>query len=325
MSDLNSKPAKSKTATDLAPIKDARATHWVYRAPKALRPYLQLARYDRPIGYWLLALPCFIGLAFAGICYGLSWGDLKWASLLFIGSIAMRGAGCTYNDIIDRKLDAKVDRTALRPIPAGTVSVRKALIWTGLQCVVGLGVLLSLPNTAQIIALCAVPLVAAYPFMKRITWWPQAWLGLTFNWGILVGYAIKTGFVSLSALCLYLGAMLWTISYDTLYACQDIEDDALIGVKSTARLFGDKLQSRLLSIHFLWALLTVGALQIEAGVSSPAGLVALPILLHLSYQRRALKQPNPNYLALFKSNFWAGWLFILSLLIFAGFTQFTKM
>lgn len=305
---------------DLSPIKDAKSTHWVYHMPAGLRPYLQLARYDRPVGFWLLALPCFIGLAFAGFKNGYALTDFKWAALLFIGSVAMRGAGCTYNDIIDRDLDAKVDRTALRPIPAGTVSVRMAFIWTCVQGLIGLGVLLCLPRMAQIISLCAIPLVAAYPFMKRITWWPQAWLGLTFNWGVLVAYTIKSGTLSIGILCLYFGLMLWTISYDTLYACQDKEDDALIGVKSTARLFGDKLQSRLLMIHFIWLVLTVSALQIEGGLNSPAGIAALPMLLHLTSQRKALAKSDPDYLALFKSNIWAAGLLIVGILIFAPIT-----
>lgn len=299
-------------------IKDAKKDHWVYRAPLRLRPYLQLARYDRPIGYWLLALPGFIGLAFAGLTTNLSLLDMKWGALLLIGSIAMRGAGCTYNDIIDRELDAKVDRTALRPIPAGTVSVKAALLWTVLQCLIGLAVLLCLPLPAQILSLCALPLVAAYPFMKRITWWPQAWLGLTFNWAVLVAYVIKTGALSIPILLLYLALALWTISYDTLYACQDKEDDALIGVKSTARLFGDQLEKRILIIHILWLILTVTALQMESRLTSGAGIAALPMLLHLMWQRRKLSAPDPDYLALFKSNFWAALAFIAGLLVYVA-------
>jgi 4-hydroxybenzoate polyprenyltransferase len=151
----------------------------------------------------------------------------------------MRGAGCSFNDLVDRDIDAKVARTAGRPLPGGLISPKQALAWTILQCLIGLGVLLLLPRLAQIVALCAIPLVAAYPFMKRITWWPQVWLGLTFNWGVLVGYASVTGRLDWPALWLYLACTLWTIGYDTIYAQQDIEDDALVGVKSTARLFGN--------------------------------------------------------------------------------------
>lgn len=223
-------------------IKDAETNHWVYKAPKNIQPFLQLARYDRPVGYWLLALPGWIGLAFASLSHGFAGSDMKWAALILIGAIAMRGAGCTYNDIVDRDLDAKVDRTALRPIPAETITLKQAWIWLGLQCAIGLIVLLFMPRLAQIISLCSIPLVAAYPFMKRITWWPQVWLGLTFNWAVLVAYAAKTGTISPAVCVLYAGLIFWTIGYDTIYACQDIEDDMKIGVKSTARRFGEKLK-----------------------------------------------------------------------------------
>jgi len=223
-------------------IKDASKTHWVYRAPAGMRPYLQLSRLDRPIGYWLLALPGWIGLAFASLSHGFALSDLKWALLILIGAIAMRGAGCTYNDIVDQDLDARVERTALRPLPAGTVTTKQAWVWLLAQCAVGLIVLLCLPRLAQIISLCSIPLVAAYPFMKRITWWPQLWLGMTFNWAVLVAYAAKTGEVSAPLFILYLGLIFWTVGYDTIYACQDIEDDAMIGVKSTARRFGSRVK-----------------------------------------------------------------------------------
>lgn len=223
-------------------IKDAEKNHWVYHAPKSLRPYLQLARYDRPVGYWLLALPGWIGLAFASLSHGFASSDLKWAALILIGAVAMRGAGCTFNDIIDRDLDAKVERTALRPIPAGTVSLKQAWMWLGLQCAIGFIILLCLPRLAQIISLCSIPLVAAYPFMKRITWWPQVWLGMTFNWAVLVAYAAKTGTISPAVCVLYAGLIFWTIGYDTIYACQDIEDDMKVGNKSTAIRFGKRIK-----------------------------------------------------------------------------------
>jgi len=188
-----------------APIKDSDKGHWVNRSPLSVRPYLQLSRLDRPIGYWLLALPGWIGLSFATLSHGFAASDLKWAVLILIGAIAMRGAGCTYNDIVDQDLDRQVERTALRPLPAGTVTTKQAWIWLLLQCGVGLIVLLCLPRLAQIISLCSIPLVAAYPFMKRITWWPQLWLGLTFNWAVLVAYAAKTGTISVPVLTLYAG------------------------------------------------------------------------------------------------------------------------
>jgi 4-hydroxybenzoate polyprenyltransferase len=214
---------------------DALPLSFVDRAPDAWKPYLRLSRFDRPIGFWLLALPCFMGqfLGRGGIGFGLF--DLLLLALWAMGAVAMRGAGCSFNDYVDRDIDAKVARTAGRPLPSGQVTPRRALIWTVVQCLVGLGVLLLLPRTAQIVALLAIPMVAAYPFMKRITWWPQVWLGLTFNWGVLVGYAAVMGRLDWPALWLYLACVCWTVGYDTIYAQQDIEDDALVGVKSTTK------------------------------------------------------------------------------------------
>lgn len=223
-------------------IKDSNKGHWVNRAAVSIRPYLQLSRLDRPVGYWLLTLPGWIGLAFASLSHGLAASDLKWAALILIGAIAMRGAGCTYNDIVDQDLDKQVERTALRPLPAGTVTSRQAWLWLFAQCFIGLCVLLCLPRLAQYISLLSIPLVAAYPFMKRITWFPQVWLGMTFNWAVLVAYAAKTGTVSAQLFILYAGFIFWTVGYDTIYACQDIEDDMKIGVKSTARKFGARVK-----------------------------------------------------------------------------------
>ena len=228
--------------TDIEAIADSAKTHWVNRAPLGIRPYLQLSRLDRPVGYWLLALPGWIGLAFAGLSHGLMGMDLIWAGLILIGAIAMRGAGCTYNDIVDQDLDAQVERTALRPLPAGTVTTKQAWTWTFAQIGIGFLVWLCLPLLAKGIALLALPLVAAYPFMKRITWFPQVWLGMTFNWAVLVAYAAKTGTVSTPLFILYLGLIFWTVGYDTIYACQDIEDDAMVGIKSTARKFGGRVK-----------------------------------------------------------------------------------
>ena len=246
-----------------APIQDSDRSHWVNRSPLALRPYLQLSRLDRPVGYWLLTLPGWIGLAFASLSYGFASSDLKWAILILIGAIAMRGAGCTYNDIVDQDLDAQVVRTALRPLPAGTVTTKQAWIWLFAQCAVGLIVLLCLPRLAQIISLASIPLVAAYPFMKRITWWPQVWLGMTFNWAVLVAYAAKTGEISPAALTLYAGLIFWTLGYDTIYACQDIEDDMKIGVKSTARRFGKHIKVGIGLSYFFCISLVVLAVSFE--------------------------------------------------------------
>ena len=309
-------------------IKDADKNHWVYRMPEGWIPYLQLSRLDRPIGYWLLALPGWIALSFAGLSHGLSWEDLKWAALILIGAIAMRGAGCTYNDIVDRDLDAKVDRTALRPIPAGTISVKQAWSWLIVQCLVGLLVLLCLPNLAKIIALCSIPLVAAYPFMKRITWWPQVWLGMTFNWAALVAYATKTETLSPGVIILYLGLIFWTIGYDTIYACQDIEDDAFAGIKSTARRFGNHVKTGVfLSYLIAIALISYACFQSEfigadgfSGIQkTPYGglgiLFCLPFGTHLLSQIFGLK-PNDNSkaLKLFKSNGNAGLILVVSLI-----------
>jgi 4-hydroxybenzoate polyprenyltransferase len=231
--------------TDLKPP-DALKTHWTDALPRAWKPYAQLSRLDRPIGWQLLLLPCLMGLAVCRTGYGFFWEDLGYALAFLSGAIAMRGAGCTYNDILDRDIDAKVERTRLRPLPSGAVSLKAAWAWLIAQSLVGLIVLLTLPRLAQITALLALPLVALYPLMKRITWWPQAWLGIVFSWGALVGGAvvggssIDNGGVPFEAFALYAGCICWTIGYDTIYALQDREDDALVGVRSTARLFADK-------------------------------------------------------------------------------------
>ncbi len=322
-------------------IKDAEKNHWVYRSPKAWIPYLQLSRLDRPIGYWLLTLPGWIALAFAGLSHGLDWRDLKWAALILIGAIAMRGAGCTYNDIVDRDLDAQVERTALRPIPAGTISVKQACGWLLAQCFVGLIVLLFLPRLAQIVALCSIPLVAAYPFMKRITWWPQVWLGMTFNWAALVAYAAKTGQLSPSAIVLYVGLIFWTVGYDTIYACQDIEDDAFVGIKSTARRFGENVKKGVLVSYLICSFLIIFAIETEGffadfscgsftvdqwqwRMQPPSfglivGLFSVSLfLMHLFVQGILVAPQNSERsLKLFKSNFWAGLLLIAPIVFIA--------
>ncbi|MEQ1709682.1 MAG: 4-hydroxybenzoate octaprenyltransferase [Terricaulis sp.] len=250
---------------------DALMRHWSDRLPSAWKPYAQLSRLDRPIGWQLLALPCWMGLAVARSGFGFCWDDARLAFAFLLGAIAMRGAGCTYNDILDRDIDAKVERTKLRPLPSGAVSVRAAWIWVVAQCFVGLAALLMLPRPAQIVALIALPLVALYPLMKRITWWPQAWLGAVFSWGALVGGAAvspEPG-VPLEAIALYAGCIMWTIGYDTIYALQDREDDALVGVRSTARLFADKWRAWT-SVFYALAL----TLWAVAGAVSGAGLVA---------------------------------------------------
>jgi len=228
--------------TDLKPA-DALKQHWTDALPRAWKPFAQLSRLDRPIGWQLLLLPCLMGIAVARTGYGFYWEDTRFALAFLLGAVAMRGAGCTYNDILDRDIDAKVERTRLRPLPSGAVSLKHAWAWLVAQCLVGLVALLMLPPLAQIVSLIAIPLVALYPLMKRITWWPQAWLGIVFSWGALVGGAASSyqaGVVPLEAFALYAGCIVWTIGYDTIYALQDREDDALVGVRSTARLFADR-------------------------------------------------------------------------------------
>lgn len=310
-------------------VKDSHTKHWVNQSPDSIRSYLQLSRLDRPIGYWLLALPGWIGLGFASLTYGLAWSDLKWATLILIGAIAMRGAGCTYNDIVDQDLDKQVERTALRPLPAGAVSTKQAWIWLFAQCFIGLLVLLCLPRLAQIISLCSLPLVAAYPFMKRITWWPQLWLGTTFNWAVLVAYTAKTGELSLPLLILYIGLIFWTVGYDTIYACQDIEDDALVGIKSTARRFGKNVKLGVLTSYALCGIATFAALHLtlaqplkhmeHTNISERSFIevivvffLFLPFLFHLITQVQSIRLSSPQTnLKIFKSNFAAAILLLL--------------
>lgn len=296
-------------------VADSLPQSWVDRAPAAMRPYLRLARYDRPVGFWLLGLPCWMGLVLARTGSGLGWVDLYYAILFAIGAIAMRGAGCTYNDIVDQDLDAQVGRTADRPLPAGSVSLKQAWIFLLAQCGVGLIVLVQLPLLAIGVGLGSLVLVAAYPFMKRITWWPQAWLGLTFNWGIPVAYTAAAGTFDLAALALYAGAVFWTLGYDTIYAHQDAEDDALVGVKSTARLFGENSQYWVAGFYGVNAVLV--ALAIWFSQATP--FVVIPFTLytaHLFNQVRKLDiTDGAQCLALFKSNRSSGLLLVLTFIV----------
>jgi 4-hydroxybenzoate polyprenyltransferase len=223
----------SRDALPAAPAVADRQHHWVDRLPGRLRDAAVLARWDRPIGTWLLLLPCWWGVALAPVL------PSPWLMLLFaVGAVAMRGAGCVVNDLVDREFDRKVERTRYRPLAAGRVSPHEALVFIGLQCLVGLAVLLQLGLPAIVVGFASVPLILIYPFMKRVTWWPQAFLGITFNWGVLVGFAAVTGGIAPATLVLYLAGIAWTLGYDTIYAHQDKVDDALVGVRSTARLFG---------------------------------------------------------------------------------------
>ena len=281
-------------------------------APPWSRPYLRLARLDRPIGSWLLLLPCWWSAALAaGVSHHASRLPLIIA-LFFVGAFAMRGAGCTWNDITDRDLDAKVERTRSRPIPAGQVSVPQALVFLVVQALIGLVVLLQFNRFAVATGIASLVIVAAYPFMKRITWWPQVVLGLAFSWGALMGFAVTLGRIDATALLLYAGSIAWVIGYDTIYAHQDAEDDALIGVKSTARLFGAHTHQALIVFYALAVVLIGVAIWLAgAGLAAWIGLVAFAA--HLAWQIRRLKIGHPALcLRIFKSNRDAG------LLLFAG-------
>ena len=255
-------------------VADAAPKNWVDRyAPAWTLPYLRLARADRPVGFFLLALPCFWSVALAGRSVGAPYPD-PWLLLLFaVGAIAMRAAGCTYNDIVDRKIDAQVARTRSRPLPSGQVSVTGAVIFMLALCLVGLGVLLSLNRFSILLGLGVVPIVALYPFVKRVSYWPQAVLGLAFNWGALMGWAAVLGGLAVAPIILYVGAVAWTIGYDTIYAHQDREDDALIGMKSTALRFGRSTQTWLSAFYGLaWSAIFLSGLAAGAGLVFVAGM-----------------------------------------------------
>ncbi len=276
--------------------------------PAPMRPYAALMRIDRPIGTWLLFWPCAWSVALAGV--GGRWSLF---ALFAIGAFVMRSAGCAYNDIVDRDLDARVERTSLRPLASGRITIRAAWALVAMLSLVGLAVLLILPLIAQAVALASLALVAAYPFMKRITWWPQAWLGLVFSWGALVGWPAVTGGFGLPALLLWLGTIMWVIGYDTLYAIQDIEDDALAGIKSSARALGDNAPLGV-GICYALALIGWGAAIWAIRPQALALLALLPAALHLGRQvARVDPADGATALALFRSNRFAG------LLLFAGF------
>jgi 4-hydroxybenzoate polyprenyltransferase len=289
--------------------------NWVdTRAPQWSRPYLRLSRLDRPIGSWLLLLPCWWSAALAA---GFT-GDIRSLplvlALFFIGAFAMRGAGCTWNDITDRDLDALVERTRSRPLPAGQVSVSRAATFLVIQALLGLAVLLQFNRFAVATGIASLVIVAVYPFMKRITWWPQIVLGLAFSWGALMGFAVQLGRLDATALLLYAGSIAWVIGYDTIYAHQDAEDDALIGVKSTALLFGARTHAALMAFYAS-AVVLIGTALVLAGAGWAAwgGLAAFAV--HLGWQIWRLKISDPALcLRIFKSNRDAGLLLLIGLL-----------
>src|SRR6195256_1006271 len=290
--------------------------NWVdTHAPAWSRPYLRLSRFDRPIGSWLLLMPCWWSAALAaGIAHDAS--RLPAVIVLFlIGAFVMRGAGCTWNDITDRDLDARVERTRSRPIPAGQVSVNQAFAFLVLQALIGLVVLLQFNRFAVMSGIASLIIVVIYPFMKRITWWPQVVLGLAFSWGALMGFAVRLGRIDATALVLYAGSIAWVIGYDTIYAHQDAEDDALIGVKSTARLFGARTHQALM-VFYATAVILIGLALALAGARWPTWIGLAAFAAHLVWQIRRLEISDPALcLRIFKSNRDAGLLLFAGLLV----------
>ncbi|MBV2360159.1 4-hydroxybenzoate octaprenyltransferase [Thalassococcus sp. CAU 1522] len=305
------------------PVADAVRGNWVDRyAPAVARPYLRLSRADRPIGTWLLLLPCWWGLLLAMIADGQARLFDLWIFVgCAIGAVLMRGAGCTWNDITDRDFDGSVARTASRPIPSGQVSVKQALAWAVAQCLVSFAILLTFPPMAIALGVLSLLPVAIYPFAKRFTWWPQVFLGIAFNWGALLAWTAHTGTLGWPAVVLYLSGIAWTLFYDTIYAHQDTEDDALIGIRSTARLFGEDSPKWL--ARFL--VLTVGLMGAAIIMAAPPGQIQDLVLMlagawamgwHLMWQLRRLKiDDSERLLSLFRSNRDAG---LLPVLLFAA-------
>ena len=320
-------------------LPDAAPSNWVDRhAPAAVQPWLKLGRFDRPAGIWLLMLPGWQGAALAAAMDG-KLPDLLLLAKIFVGAALMRAAGCAFNDIVDRDFDAKVARTAMRPVAAGQISVRQAWGFIVVCSLISLGLLLSMTPLAVGLGVLSLALVAGYPFMKRITWWPQAWLGLTFNWGALLGFAAATGSVSaygwlaaqaggaalvpadqleigrltLAAALLYASGIFWTLGYDTIYAIQDLEDDALAGIKSSTRRLGANVQKGVLIFYVLSF-----ALALAAAWAGGMGPLFLPLAalfgMHLSRQAARIDvNDGPLALALFRSNYLAGLLLFLAL------------
>jgi 4-hydroxybenzoate polyprenyltransferase len=296
---------------------DIRTGDWIERwAPGAAQPYLRLARLDRPIGTWLLLIPCWWGLALAAASVGGidPWESLAYGALFAIGSLVMRGAGCTWNDILDRDFDARVARTATRPIPSGAISVRQAFAFLALQALIGLGVLLFFNGFTILLAISSLLLVAIYPLMKRVTYWPQAFLGLTFNWGALVGWAAVTGGLQTPALLLYAAGFFWTLGYDTIYAHQDKEDDVLIGVKSSALRLGENTRPWLWIFYAVTVALLAATFR-AAALRWPAFALLALAAAQLGYQAATVKLDDPkDCLAKFKSNRLAGLLVLAAIL-----------
>jgi 4-hydroxybenzoate polyprenyltransferase len=295
-------------------VPDAAPGNWVDRiAPASWLPYLRLARFDRPIGAWLLLFPCWWAQALAELSLERPYPRPLYLVLFLIGAFVMRGAGCTYNDIVDRDYDASVARTAARPIPSGQISVVEAQMFLTLLCIAGLVVLIQFNVFTIVLGAASLILVAIYPFMKRVTYWPQIMLGLTFKWGALVGWSAITGSLAWAPLALYAGAVLWTIGYDTIYAHQDKEDDLLVGLKSTALRLGEATP-RWLILFYAGAVLLWGLAGAMAGARLVFFLALVLASVQLAWQVATLDVADPaNCLARFKSNQLVGWILFLGL------------
>lgn len=311
---MSDAPQTPEAAPDLTPVSDAPPGNWVDRfAPAPSRPYLRLSRADRPIGTWLLLIPCFWGLSLAAMADEFRRWDIWLALSCTAGAFLMRGAGCTWNDISDRDIDAKVARTRSRPLPSGQVTVGGAVVWMALQALIAAWILSSYNRTAIMLGVASLALVAIYPFAKRFTWWPQVFLGLAFNWGALLAYAAHSGTITVAALLLYASGITWTLYYDTIYAHQDREDDALIGVKSTARLFG--ADTRLWLWGFIAATVVLMGLSVALVLARQTNLPATGLALlgvwafgwHMTLQMRRLNVDDPaSCLVTFRANRNAG-------------------
>jgi len=297
--------------------------NWVDRlAPPPLRPYLRLARFDRPIGAWLLLMPCWWSAGLAAVAAKAATPSPSHVLLFFIGAFVMRGCGCTWNDIVDRRIDAQVARTRSRPIPSGQVSLTGAVVFLMLQALIGLAVLLQFNGFAIATGIASLAIVAVYPFFKRITYWPQVVLGLAFSWGALMGWAATFGRLDLPALLLYAGSIAWVIGYDTIYAHQDREDDALVGLKSTALLFGARTKP-ILSIFYSAAVILIAMAGWIAGAGALFGLGLAAFAAHLAWQTWRLDIDDADRcLALFKSNRNAGLILFAGLVLDTGLRHF---
>ena len=306
--------------SDSSDPSDIRGGDWVDRyLPPAFRPYARLARLDRPIGTWLLLFPAWWAIALAAPPGG--WPSLGLLILFAFGAVVMWGAGCTFNDIVDRNYDRQVARTQGRPIASGEIGVVGAIVFLGIQLLIGFFILLLLRPLAVGLGIGSLLLVATYPFMKRVTYWPQAFLGLTFNWGALMGYAAATGQISLAAVTLYGAGIAWTMIYDTIYAHQDKEDDALIGVRSTALKFGTRTKWWL--AFFAAIMLALLALtNLLGGLGRIAWLAVAGVAIHLLWQIVLVDIDNPaDCLRKFRANRWLGWIVFVGILAGRIFTS----